>query len=78
MERTPSFSPDGRQIAFWWFADLESDFPPGFADGEIYSMRADGSRVRNLTDNNPTDPSALTKGDIHPDWGPSPARGRHS
>jgi len=60
-----------------WFADLNNSFPLGFADGEIYSMRTDGSGVRNLTDNNPTDPTALTKGDIHPDWGPSPTRSRH-
>jgi len=77
QERTPSFSPDGKRIAFWWFADPNTGFPFGFADGEIYSMRTDGSRIRNLTDNNPTDPEALTRGDIHPDWGPSPTRGRH-
>ena len=45
----------------------------GFTDGEIYTMRADGSQVRNLTNNNPTDPAALSIGDIQPDWGPSPA-----
>ena len=37
-------------------------------------MRADGSQVRNLTNNNPTDPDALSVGDIQPDWGPSPAK----
>lgn len=77
QERAPSFSPDGRQIAFWWFVDLASGFPPGFTDGEIYRMRADGSGVRNLTDNNPTDPAALTVGDIQPDWGPTLPGARH-
>ena len=41
-------------------------------------MHADGSQVRNLIDNNPTDPAAPTKGDIQPDWGPNPGRGRHN
>ena len=43
QERTPSFSPDGQHIAFWWFADLNSGFPAGFTDGEIYTMDVDGS-----------------------------------
>jgi Tol biopolymer transport system component len=75
QERAPSFSPDGHQIAFWWFTDLASG---GFTDGEIYLMRADGSGVSNLTNNNPTDPAALSIGDIQPDWGPNPSEdGRH-
>lgn len=74
QERIPSYSPDGRQIAFWRFTDTAG----GFIDGEIYSMRTDGSRVRNLTDNKPIDPAALSVADIQPDWGPSPTRGpRH-
>ena len=40
-------------------------------------MRADGSQVRNLTNNNPNDPAALSI-DIQPDWGPSPVRGTHN
>jgi Tol biopolymer transport system component len=74
QERAPSFSPDGRQIAFMWFTIPDN----GYSDGEIYTMRSDGSHVRNLTDNNPTDPAALTVGDIQPDWGPSPTRNHHS
>jgi hypothetical protein len=28
--------------------------PAGFDDGEIYTMRADGTGIQNLTANNPT------------------------
>jgi TolB protein len=77
QERAPSFSPDGRQVAFWWFTEPAGGPTAGYTDGEIYRMRIDGSRVRNLTNNNPSDPTALTVGDIQPDWGPSPTRRRH-
>ena len=77
QERAPSFSPDGRQIAFWWFTRPADGPAAGFTDGDIYRMRSDGTRVRNLTDNNPTDTTALSVGDIQPDWGPSPTRRRH-
>jgi len=69
QERRPSWSPDGKQIAFWWFTTPATGPLAGFKDGEVYAMRADGSRVRNLTNNNPSDPLAQTVGDIQPDWG---------
>ena len=59
-ERFPSWSPDGSQIAFWW-GDLE--------DGEIYSVRADGGAVRNLTANNDSGPPGRPIGDVEPSWG---------
>lgn len=77
QERSASFSPDGRHISFWWFTRPASGYAAGFDDGDIYTMRDDGTHVRNLTDNNPTDPAALTVGDIQPDWGPSPSRRHH-
>ena len=43
----PSWSPDGRKIAFSSFRDAtEEDF-----NSEIYTMRADGSNLANLTRN---------------------------
>ena len=59
-ERFPSWSPDGRRITFWWHVT-----PDGFTDGEIYTMRSDGTHIRNITANNSDDPS----GDILPSWG---------
>ena len=72
-ERFPTWSPDGRQIAFFWHRE-----PPtagrtaGFNEGEIYVMDDDGADVRNLTANydvtrNWDDPAQI--GDISPDWG---------
>jgi hypothetical protein len=69
-ERFPTWSPDGAQIAFWWHVT-----PDGFSEGEIYTMRADGTDIQNLTANNPTDPAAQPVGDIMPAWA-TPAR-RH-
>ncbi len=64
-ERFGRWSPSGRQITFW-LNDITLD-PLNF--GEIYTVRADGSAVRNVTANNPTDPAAQPVGDISPDWG---------
>ena len=63
-ERFPTWSPDGAEIAFWQHVT-----PGGFSDGEIYTMRSDGTRIRNLTANNPADPAAQPIGDISPAWG---------
>jgi Tol biopolymer transport system component len=63
-ERFPTWSPDGAQIAFWQHVTAE-----GFKEGEIYTMRANGTHIRNLTANNPTDPTAQPVGDILPAWG---------
>lgn len=63
-ERFPTWSPDGRQIAFWQHVTAE-----GFTDGEIYTMRASGTQIQNLTANNPTDRDAQPVGDILPAWG---------
>lgn len=55
--KEPSFSPDGRWVAFSAYYDH-----PGDANGcEIYIMRADGSDLRRLTDN--------TTCDSQPRWG---------
>jgi Tol biopolymer transport system component len=43
MERQPSWSPDGREIAFSFGGDA------GTQRGDIYTMRPDGSRRRQLT-----------------------------
>ena len=45
QERAPSFSPDGQHIAFWWFTEPAIGYRAGFTDGEIYTMRADGSQA---------------------------------
>ena len=58
----PSWSPDGRRIAFSSFRNAtEEDF-----NSEIYTMRTDGSHLVNLTQH-------LTF-DADPDWQPL---GRH-
>lgn len=52
-----SWSPNGRRIVFDYRPTTEED-----TDSELFIMRADGSRVRQLTDNRWQD--------IAPDWGP--------
>ncbi len=67
QQRRPTWSPDGKFIAYWRHL-LSGTFP--FDGGEVYQMRSDGTQVRNLTDNDDLDPVV---GDIMPDWGPAPA-----
>ena len=70
QERRPSWSPDGRRIGFHWFTDVPAPCT-GCTDGEVYSMRADGSDVRNETANNPVGGArpGTPYADITPDWG---------
>ena len=72
-ERFPSFSPDGKRLAFWWsYVPAGSTNPGGQDDldsGEIYTVRAGGTDPVNLTDNNAPDPAVAGAGDISPDWG---------
>jgi Tol biopolymer transport system component len=59
----PSWSPDGRQIAFASMRDCEAgDTSCGTS---IYVMDADGKNVRRLTD-----PSDTESSDSHPTWSP--------
>ncbi len=77
QERFPSWSPDGRRIAFHWHYEFPT-IGPGYNEGEIYVVRNNGTRVRNLTHNyrldlnekpdlNAQDDRQI--GDIQPDWG---------
>ena len=77
-ERFPTWSPDGEHIAFFWHREPPSaGVAAGFNEGEIYAIRADGSRVRDLTANYdvalPFDDIAQI-GDISPDWGAAHGR----
>jgi dipeptidyl aminopeptidase/acylaminoacyl peptidase len=55
----PQFSPDGKKIAF---VVTESFLEKGKTNANVYVMNADGSDIRNLTDN----PAS----DNHPRWSP--------
>lgn len=71
QERFPSWSPDGRRIAYQRHIEYDpsNPFDSGLSDSEIYTMRPDGSGATNLTDNEAVRPPI---GDIMPDWGPTP------
>jgi Tol biopolymer transport system component len=71
-ERYPTWSPDGRQVAFAWYLEPSTSYAGGFNESEIYRVDARGGRVTNLTRNfepdlRYDDPAQI--GDIQPDWG---------
>ncbi|HEX8509660.1 MAG TPA: hypothetical protein VF635_09225 [Propionibacteriaceae bacterium] len=56
----PSVSPDGRFVVYGRTVA---------GVGDLYRRRIDGSHIKNLTANNPTNPAAQPIGDILPAWG---------
>lgn len=71
QQRRPSWSPDGRRIAFHAYTDPPGGLCVGCTDGEVYTVRADGSDPVDETANNPGAGGQPTSsyGDITPDWG---------
>ena len=63
---SPSWSPDGKRIAFMSDRDEHVDRPGGLSNYEIYVMDADGGNPRNLTN----DPNS----DSTPSWSPDGKR----